>query len=116
MSGDTSPHVGWLMTAAEDMRKRAQHGWANTCEDAAREIVTLQKRAVEAEGILSHNMALANATARGAMDERNSIIRKMRELYTAIEIAEMAGLTRQRVHQILNEAPIVAAETGASNE
>ena len=63
-------------------------------------------RAERAEEVLGHNMALANATTRRTMDERNAIIRKLREKYSAIEIADMVGLTRQRVHQILNEAPL----------
>lgn len=67
-------------------------------------------RAEAAEGILNHNMALANATTRKVMEERNAIIRKLRERYSAIEIAEQVGLTRQRVHQILNEAPITPVE------
>jgi hypothetical protein len=67
-------------------------------------------RAEAAEGILNHNMALANATTRKVMEERNAIIRKLRERYSAIEIAEQVGLTRQRVHQILNEAPITPEE------
>jgi hypothetical protein len=72
-------------------------------------------RAETAEGILSHNMALANANTRHAKDERNTIIRKMRERYSAAEIADMAGLTRQRVHQILNEAPLPVEDAhGAS--
>jgi hypothetical protein len=65
-----------------------------------------KRRALDAEAILRHNMALANATTRRAQAERNAIIRTMREKYSAIEIANMAGLTRQRVHQILNEAPV----------
>jgi hypothetical protein len=73
---------------------------------AAEPPVDWKRRAETAEGILNHNMALANATTRRAMEERNGIIRKMRERYSAMEIADMAGLTRQRVHQILNEAPI----------
>lgn len=68
-------------------------------------------RALRAEEVLGHNMALANATTRRTMEERNSIIRKLREKYSAIEIADMVGLTRQRVHQILNEAPLSAVET-----
>jgi hypothetical protein len=73
-------------------------------------------RAEEAERILSDNMALANKTTRRAMDERNGIIRKLRERYSAIEIADMAGLTRQRVHQILNEAPVEGSVHGSSAE
>lgn len=69
-----------------------------------------KERAEEAEGILSYNMALANATTRRAMNERNDIIRKLRERHSAAEIADMVGLTRQRVHQILNES----AEEGAA--
>lgn len=63
-------------------------------------------RAEEAERILADNMALANRTTRRAMDERNAIIQELRKRYSAAEIADMVGLTRQRVHQILNEAPV----------
>lgn len=74
-------------------------------QELVRENTALQHRAAEAEHILTDNMALANRTTRRAMNERNEIIKKLRERYSAIEIADMAGLTRQRVHQILNEAP-----------
>lgn len=73
-------------------------------------------RAEEAERILSDNMALANRTTRRAMDERNAIIRKLRERYSAIEVANMVGLTRQRVHQILNEAPVEAPPEKTSGD
>jgi DNA-directed RNA polymerase specialized sigma subunit len=68
------------------------------------EVSRWKQRAEEAEAILRHNMALSNATARKAMGERNKIICSLREKYSAVEIAGMAGLTRQRVYQILNEA------------
>lgn len=77
--------------------------------DQCHECARWKARAEEAEGILSHNMALANATTRRAMNERNDIIRKLRERHSAAEIADMAGLTRQRVYQILNEAPAESA-------
>lgn len=70
------------------------------CPECAR----WKARAEEAEKILSHNMALANATTRRTMKERDEIIRTLREKHSASEIAQMAGLTRQRVYQILNEA------------
>jgi hypothetical protein len=73
-------------------------------------------RAEEAERILQDNMALANRTTRRTMDERNGIIRKLRERYSAIEIADMVGLTRQRVHQILNEAPVEGSVHGSPAE
>lgn len=49
------------------------------------------------------NLALANRTARHAMEERDSMICNLRKTYSAIEIADMVGLTRQRIHQILKE-------------
>lgn len=64
----------------------------------------LQAQLDAAQGILEHNMALANRTSRHAMNERNKIIHNMRKRYSAVEIAEQVGLTRQRIHQILNEA------------
>lgn len=70
----------------------------------------LQRQLKEAREIMDHNLALANRTSRNVMNERNAIIRKMRETYSAIEIADMVGLTRQRVHQILNEAPVESVE------
>jgi hypothetical protein len=73
-------------------------------------------RAEEAERILQDNMALANRTTRRTMDERNGIIRKLRERYSAIEIADMVGLTRQRVHQILNEEPVEGSVHGSPAE
>jgi hypothetical protein len=73
-------------------------------------------RAEESEAILAHNMALANATTRRTMNERNSIIRTLRQRHSAIEIADMVGLTRQRVHQILNEAPIEVSVHGQQAE
>lgn len=54
--------------------------------------------------VLEHNMGVANKAARSFQRERDQIIRKLREKHSCIEIAEQFGLTRQRVHQILNEA------------
>lgn len=71
------------------------------CENCKR----LQEQLDAAHGILEHNMRVANGTTRRAMNERNEIIRNLRKRYSAIQIAEQVGLTRQRVHQILNEAP-----------
>ena len=56
--------------------------------------------------VLRDNMALANSQAREHRTERDNIIKELRKRYSAIEIADMAGLTRQRVHQILKEPPI----------
>jgi len=55
---------------------------------------------------LEHNMAVANKAARSFQRERDQIIRKLRERHSCIEIAQQFGLTRQRVHQILNEEPV----------
>lgn len=65
----------------------------------------LRAQLAAADGILSHNMSVANGTARRVMEERDKIIRNLRKQYSAIEIAHQVGLTRQRVHQILNESP-----------
>jgi len=70
----------------------------------------LQAQLDAASGILEHNMRVANQTTRRMMEERNEIIRNLRKRYSAIEIAAQVGLTRQRVHQILNEAPDSADE------
>lgn len=60
----------------------------------------------DAIATLRESMALANRTTRSFKNERDQIIRKLREEFSCIQIAEKFGLTRQRVHQILNEAPI----------
>lgn len=103
---DTVMHNAGVMDQYQD--------WTGVFEDFAKIIAALRgshetgvdwkARAETAEGILGHNMALANATTRRTMTERDGIVRKLREKYSAIEIADMVGLTRQRVHQILNEA------------
>jgi hypothetical protein len=59
----------------------------------------------DAIACLEHNMGVANRAARTFQRERDQVIRKLRERHSCIEIAEQFGLTRQRVHQILNEAP-----------
>lgn len=46
-----------------------------------------------------HRWMVANKTLR----ERDDMIHALRARYSAVEIAEMVKLTRQRVHQILNE-------------
>lgn len=64
------------------------------------------RSAEDAAGVLRDNLALANKNARAFQRERNAIIQEMRAKYSPREIANMVGLTRQRVHQILNEAPL----------
>lgn len=71
---------------------------------------TLQAQLDAAYGILEHNMGIANKVARNMMNERNQIIRSLRKKFSAIEIAEQVGLTRQRVHQILSEVDADSAE------
>jgi len=66
-------------------------------------IEELRAALARAEEVLGDNLALANKNARAFQAERDSIIREMRKKYSAVEIADMVGLTRQRVHQILNE-------------
>jgi hypothetical protein len=64
---------------------------------------------------LEHNMAVANKAARSFKRERDQVIRKLRERYSCIQIAEQFGLTRQRVHQILNEPQLDgSADNGTS--
>ncbi len=63
----------------------------------------LQTQLDAAHGILTHNMGVANRNARALQRERDKIIRNLRKRFSAIEIAAQVGLTRQRVHQILNE-------------
>lgn len=75
----------------------------------------LQAQLNEAYAILSHNMKIANGNAKRARTERDHIIRKLREKHSCIEIAEQFGLTRQRVHQILNEPPIEGSVHGEDN-
>lgn len=58
----------------------------------------------DAIAVMEHNMGIANKAARSFQRERDQVIRKLRERHSCIEIAEQFGLTRQRVHQILNEA------------
>lgn len=65
----------------------------------------LQAQLAAADEILSYNLRMANDTTRRARKERDKIIRNLRKQYSAIEIAKQVGLTRQRVHQILNESP-----------
>jgi DNA-directed RNA polymerase sigma subunit (sigma70/sigma32) len=68
----------------------------------------LQAQLDQAYDVLSHNMKIANNNTKRVRAERDLIIRKLREKHSCIEIAEQFGLTRQRVHQILNEAPVEA--------
>lgn len=67
-------------------------------------LAAAQKDAKAARDALEHNLGIANGTARKAQAERDDMIRTLRKSYSAIQIAEMVGLTRQRVHQILNES------------
>ena len=111
------PYGPWCHAAADEIERLrellsiAQDRNAEHCAEVQR----LQARVEESDAILRHNMALANATTRRSMDERNGIIRKLRERYSAMEIADMAGLTRQRVHQILNEAPVESSADVPAN-
>ena len=66
----------------------------------------LQAQVDRSATILRDNLALANSQARERRAERDGIIKSLRERYSAIEISNMAGLTRQRVHQILKEPPV----------
>ena len=75
-----------------------------TCKNCEK----LQAQLDQAYEVLSHNMKVANNNTKRVRAERDQIIRKLREKHSCIEIAEQFGLTRQRVHQILNEAPVEA--------
>ena len=79
---------------------------ALTVRDAIGELRQAEAELERAGIVLRDNMALANSQAREHRTERDSIIKELRKRYSAIEIADMAGLTRQRVHQILKEPPI----------
>lgn len=55
-------HEKWLRQAAEEIRREGHNGWGNTCEQAADEIASLQKRVIELEKALG--------SPRRASDER----------------------------------------------
>jgi len=85
------------------------------CNRLAIENARLRESAEQAEAnaraardALEYNLGIANHTTREAQAERNSIIRRLRSHYSAIQVAGMVGLTRQRVHQILNEPTAIA--------
>jgi len=69
-----------------------------------KDIEHIERERNAAWAALNHNLAIANKTSRHAMRERNEMVRTLRTTYSAAEIAVMVGVTRQRVHQILNES------------
>ena len=69
-----------------------------------KDIEHMERERNAAQAALNHNLAIANKTSRHAMRERNEMVRTLRTTYSAAEIALMVGVTRQRVHQILNES------------
>lgn len=71
--------------------------------DAEQRAERAESDAKAARDALEYNLGIANTNARAFQAERDSMIRALRREYSAIEIALMVGLTRQRVHQILNE-------------
>lgn len=73
------------------------------CRTLERELGEALRLKKAAQDALEYNLGIANRTNRSIQAERDGMIRTLRASYSAIEIAKMVGLTRQRVHQILNE-------------
>ena len=98
-----------------DAAREPYPGWRDDCElETVAYIDALLAANAELRGerdrahkVMNDNLALANAINRDGQQERNTMIKTLRAKYSAIEIADMVGLTRQRIHQILNEPPVV---------